>query len=445
MDSHYLPTVVNYVCNRRMFMFKNKPNDEEFDLSEMIDEYEEDSELRKKIEAMKQQSQHAPVNEDIIEEAVETDSALVPPYSKSLTDTRELPRYEESFNRNTFIDADETVDATRVMSMEAETEDDSDKTLVIMDNQKQRIFETEADDDQDGSIYMYDNREVDEEEITEEDIEEFLGDEEKTKKAKKSVDPNKMNKMITYVITGIVAVCLVVGVGFGVKMLIDNFNTEDTATTNNKKEDNKKEETNKPTDKKDDKKENNDTNDTNGNNGQTTPPPVDNSTEIAKINGAIKALETQIEGYNANIEEQNKILSENTINEDELISKKTELDNVAREIGNIETQINEYNTKCVNKTVETEKKEDGSEDTQNPAETKSPEDEFCSTFNLDQQNQTLSADREKLTTLTAEIKALEDKKTASTNARNRITELNNLVTDANNQITSYKNQLLTLE
>lgn len=282
-----------HIGNRRMFMFKNKPNEDEFDLSEMIDEYEEDNELRKKIEAMKQQAQRETLQEeDVVEASIESDSALISP--QSLSNTRELPRYEDSVNANTFIDADdEAVEMTRVMSVEPDL-DEADKTLVIMDNQKQRSFDTEEVASDDDSIYLYGNREVEEEEITEEDIEEFLGEEEPVKKAKKQMDPNKMNKMITYVITGIVAVCLVVGVGFGVKMLIDNSSTATTVDTDKDKDKDKDPETTKkPEEKpKDPSSETNKPID-NSENGNTTP---DNSKRIAEINGMIK-------GYNAQIEQ----------------------------------------------------------------------------------------------------------------------------------------------
>ena len=39
-------------------MCKNNTNEDEYNLSDMIDEYEGDSDLRKKIEAMKQQRDH---------------------------------------------------------------------------------------------------------------------------------------------------------------------------------------------------------------------------------------------------------------------------------------------------------------------------------------------------------------------------------------------------
>lgn len=275
-------------------MLEKKPKDEGLDLSEMIDEYDEDNELRKKIEAMKQGHMHDEKEQpssDMTKETPEGEASV--PENQAETketavpdQTMEMPKFNDHHRQSSFIDAD--VESTKVMnSLDAENETDNDKTLVIM-NGSQRIYRDQdtaldhdsaldqADGDKDQeSVYLYENHDIDEEEITEEDIEESLGEEKP--KSKKPMDPKKMNKIVTYVIAGIVVICIVVAAGFGVKALIDhNSDSEDPATNEPAPE--------KPEDKPKD--------------------PVvkdpqssskDNSKRIGEINGLIKEYQSQID------------------------------------------------------------------------------------------------------------------------------------------------------
>ncbi len=227
--------------------------DDEFDLTEMINAYEEDDELRKKIEEMKQEN-------------------------KKTNET-------EQENDVNFIEVD--------AKEEKEPQSDGDKTLVIMDNQKRSVF-SEPKQDEEESVYLYENREVEEEEITEEDIKEFLGE---GTKQKKQIDPNKMNKTITYVIIGFVAVCLLFGIGFGVKLLLDNNSTEEQVSEKKDKDEDK--DKNKDQDVKDKNKDDNKENNKPQINDK---PSSDNSIRLAEINGYIKDYQAKIDVLNKSIE-----------------------------------------------------------------------------------------------------------------------------------------------
>lgn len=174
-------------------MKKDNSNDELLDLSAMIDEYEEDSELRRKIEAMKQAQ-------------TENDG-----YSDGL-ETGEEPEIYSAFAYQG--NAQETIEDDSTVYEEAEC----DKTKVVMEHP--HYDEDEQSEDTE-SVYLYDNHEVTEEEITEDDINEFLG-ENKKGGDKPPMDPEKMNKIVTTVIIVLVSICLLVGVGFGVKAMFFN-------------------------------------------------------------------------------------------------------------------------------------------------------------------------------------------------------------------------------
>lgn len=290
-------------------MNNNNPNvnkkDDDLDLSSIINEYEEDSVLRQKIEKMKQQKAQ--------EEALEKETRSIDSSRSALNVKKEvqspLPKDEDVINKSTFLDADDS-DKTREINVNGEVNHDVDKTLVIMDNQHSfdSTLKEEKAQEEDESILVYANHEVDEEEITEEDIEEFLGEEEIKKNAKKEIDPKKMNKMITYVISGVVGLCLLVGVGFGLKFAMDSFGGNEKASDSETIKDN---DTSKDTEKDKDKEPNNDAQKPNDVPEKEEPPKpqsVDNSVKIAEINGSIKANNEQINDLNAQINEyKNKI------------------------------------------------------------------------------------------------------------------------------------------
>ena len=257
-------------------MRKDNSNDEVYDLSDMIDEYEEDSELRKKIEAMKQAQQ----NNDAYE-------------ANSTYEQEEEPQIYEAFTRKSYASQNEDSEEANVYE-----EADFDKTKVVMERPRYEEAEQEEAD----SVYLYDNHEVVEEEITEDDINEFLG-ENKQKKSndKPSMDPEKMNKIVTIVIISIVSLCLIIGIGFGIKAMF--FNSDETPVT-------------------------------------------DNTKEIAEIKGKIEANTKQINSYNNQIKDAQTTMKNNKINENDLYSKRTERDDTTRLIGNIAQELEDYKAQC---------------------------------------------------------------------------------------------------
>lgn len=299
--------------------------DEGLNLSDMINEYEEDSVLRNKIEALKaekakEEAQRFATQEIQVEETSE---------QKNLSNTMELPRYgSSSVVDGTFLDADD------IQDIDSDEELDADKTLVIMDNPAKREF------DDNESILYYGDHEVDAEEITEEDIQEFLGDEE-VKKQRKPMDPKKMNKIITYVISAVVGVCVLVGGGFGVKILMDSFQSEDTSEPAEKDKPKVEDPVEKPkTDTPvDDPKDNGNTNQ--GNN---------NAVKIAEINGSIKAKQQQVSELNTAVEnakseitrleaEAIKLKDDYRAKDDQYIFLNTEMNNAKN---NLDKEKNDF-------------------------------------------------------------------------------------------------------
>lgn len=185
---------------------KHEPdfNDDDIDLSDMINEYDEDDELRRRIQKMKEEKEHEEKRMASLKQAeyaeIQNTSAI------------QRPQHEETTRAFEQVSTEDALEQTRVINMD---DVDVDKTLVIMNNKLQRSY----DNDQE-STYQYKNQNIDEEEIGDDDIEEFLN-EEKPKPGKKPMDPNKMNKIITYIIVGVVSVCVLVAGFFGMKLLFD--------------------------------------------------------------------------------------------------------------------------------------------------------------------------------------------------------------------------------
>lgn len=185
---------------------KHEPdfNDDDIDLSDMINEYDEDDELRRRIQKMKEEKEHEEKRMASLKQAeyaeIQNTSAI------------RRPQHEETTRAFEQVSTEDALEQTRVINMD---DVDVDKTLVIMNNKLQRSY----DNDQE-STYQYKNQNIDEEEIGDDDIEEFLN-EEKPKPGKKPMDPNKMNKIITYIIVGVVSVCVLVAGFFGMKLLFD--------------------------------------------------------------------------------------------------------------------------------------------------------------------------------------------------------------------------------
>lgn len=197
-------------------------------LTDMINEYDNDSALRNKIEAVRKQKEmeeeakrQAEIQRRLDEIEQSKQAAKNEPVKPSIEETTEIPPMVAP---KPFISADEEV--TQVFSAdEIKEEEDVDKTLVIMDNMKQRNFSNEeptpaftqsAYSDPIPTPKVEETErlapefEVNDEEITEKDIEEYLPEDSKPKKKKKkSSDPDKMNKTITYVIAGVAGLCVI--------------------------------------------------------------------------------------------------------------------------------------------------------------------------------------------------------------------------------------------
>ena len=366
---------------------KNNPNGDDWNLSNMIDEYEEDSELRKKIAAMKQQRMP---NESAQETSQQDES---------------LPERNQSDDFETERDIDQTQVMERTMMF--------DRTSAVNEHQ----------DDGD-SLYLYDNREVEAEEITEEDIEEFLEDKDKQQFQKREDGSKNMNKAITTVIVGVLAIILVVGTIYGVKALIGGESTSER-TDDPKKPDVSEKDPNKDDDKDPDKDDDKDP-DKDPSQDPDQNPSVDKNTEIAKIKGKISANTEQIAVYNQKIVEAKKIMEENKIDGDELITKQTEQDNVTRAIGVLEREIDRYQQECATPSEE-------------------EPNEFCTDFALAEKQSELDGLRNQLNDLNKQIQVLNDKKNQYNQANTTLNELNNEVTRLNNENTKLNEQLSTLQ
>ncbi|MEG0330686.1 MAG: hypothetical protein RR624_09690 [Longicatena sp.] len=219
-------------------------NDADLDLNDMITEYGEDNELRRKINELKKQKD---------------DSTSNPSESVSYSDLS----FEKKSTRFNDIRIDEDVDKTRVGFS-----DDNDKTLVIMGskNKSAPVFEDEEDVILEAEALEENTQDMNKTNVfsTQElNAYEHEDDEEPTKKRNKKEQKEKLkeeddeedseknaktNKIITYVIIGIVAVCIIVGGFFGVKYFLlgdsksskdDKKTTETTKKPTNDKNDNK--------------------------------------------------------------------------------------------------------------------------------------------------------------------------------------------------------------
>lgn len=380
-------------------MRKDNSNDDLLDLSEMIDEYEEDSELRRKIEAMKQAQKESDVQSD----------------NDSVNETNDEPEIYSAFAYNDNADDNEAANESPVYE-----ESDYDKTKVVMDHPH---YEENEQAEESDSVYLYDNHEVTEEEITEDDINEFLGENKKGDN-KPPMDPEKMNKIVTTVIIALVSICLLVGVGFGVKAMF--FNSSDDPVTDTDKD---------KTDKdKDDDSDKPITVTPDDNAGTTTPdendpPEKDNTKEIAEIKGKIEANTKQIESYNKQIAEAQKIKDDymNNIKPtyNQVYGKKVEEQvNISKSIGSIELEIDEYDKQCG---------------------TDSSESDFCKNFDIQAKNDEINSLTQELEKVNKEIGDLEQKQQAYNQANAKITELNSEVTRLNNEISELQNKLSSLQ
>lgn len=224
-------------------------NDEDIDLSGMINEYSQDNELRKKIEELKKQKEE----EKRIYASKQESSAAGSSIFDSISETGTFKR-PEAVKQGGIPDI--RVDDTQLDQTRVGFDDDPayDKTLVIMNNRNKASSADQTQifgEDRTAVFHTMDAQEYDDSDVEEEDAEEEFYEEDdddnllariKEKKQRKEEakrkleqdddeeededDPGKsakMNKIITYVIIGIVGICIIAGAFFGVKYALSNF------------------------------------------------------------------------------------------------------------------------------------------------------------------------------------------------------------------------------
>lgn len=224
-------------------------NDEDIDLSGMINEYSQDNELRKKIEELKKQKEE----EKRIYASKQESSAAGSSIFDSISETGTFKR-PEAVKQGGIPDI--RVDDTQLDQTRVGFDDDPvyDKTLVIMNNRNKASSADQTQIFGEGRTAVFhtmDAQEYDDSDVEEEDAEEEIYEEDdddnllariKEKKQRKEEakrkleqdddeeededDPGKsakMNKIITYVIIGIVGICIIAGAFFGVKYALSNF------------------------------------------------------------------------------------------------------------------------------------------------------------------------------------------------------------------------------
>lgn len=212
-----------------------RDNEKDVDLTGMIHEYSKDGELRKKIEEMKRQKEGQkaqPVNEP-----KETY------HSTLFDDVRPSDMFADKKSSGmSNIQVDQTeLEKTRVGFQDS----DANKTLVIMDGKKATSFGDETQTMTTPIMNDYTNQLNDVDKTIVQPISEIeedgevhsldLDDEEEyvERKKNKTANDEKTNKIITYVIVGIVAVVLLIAGFFGMKYLLgggSSDNTEDKIT-----------------------------------------------------------------------------------------------------------------------------------------------------------------------------------------------------------------------
>lgn len=224
-------------------------NDEDIDLSGMINEYSQDNELRKKIEELKKQKEE----EKRIYASKQESSAAGSSIFDSISETGTFKR-PEAVKQGGIPDI--RVDDTQLDQTRVGFDDDPayDKTLVIMNNRNKASSADQTQifgEDRTAVFHTMDAQEYDDSDVEEEYAEEEIYEEDdddnllariKEKKQRKEEakrkleqdddeeededDPGKsakMNKIITYVIIGIVGICIIAGAFFGVKYALSNF------------------------------------------------------------------------------------------------------------------------------------------------------------------------------------------------------------------------------
>lgn len=306
---------------------KNMNTHEDDDLSNMIHEYSKDNELRRKIDELKRQKEE----EKRIYEAKQNsqhDSIF-----DHISDTGSFKNTETNSNSNGIPDIrvdDTLIEKTRVGF---ENQPAYDKTLVIMDNKtrasaleetkildknatselyddedyEEDVVEGEEDEDSDDEVVFEDDDDDDDNLLS------LINKRKKKKENKKDKDDNddleeddsvdeaktqKMNKIITYVIIGIVGICIVVAAFFGVRYALSNFfggSDSDTPAEKTDPEENTGETTEQPTD------DQTDNSDDGGSVNIET-----NQAEITRLEKQLDQYQSQLDKVNSQLETAEK-------------------------------------------------------------------------------------------------------------------------------------------
>lgn len=333
--------------------------DDDVDLTGMINEYSQDNELRKKIDELKRQK--------------EEEKRMAQPQT-SVLDQLAAMSDEDSYSSSALntspkkggipdIRVDDDFEKTRVGF---NNDSAYDKTLVIMDHKTGASGYAEEENQEEEDVKSltsvfdmhhaqnFDDVEVDEddeEEYEEEDDDDNLLSRIKARREEKArekssqeyedeeeddgdQDHGKMNKIITYVIIGIVGICIIVGAFFGVKYMLKNFlggSSTDPKTVDKNKEDNTETNTTKPTD-------------TNKEDENTKPKEdiTDNSTIIRQLEKQLETYEKQLGEVNQEIgEEQTKYDNAQTTLDGlkDILNDASDYQNQAQEVLKLQNEL----------------------------------------------------------------------------------------------------------
>lgn len=285
-------------------------NNEDVDLTGMIHQYNEDNELRRKINEMKKQKEEGIKREPTFDP---NDSAFV-----------NVPKEKQSSIPD--IRVDHELEKTRV-----DFNDDSDKTLVIMDRKNkiepssQPMFEDYSYQESKTSSSA-----LHQEQYEEEDIRETIKKKKvESKRIEDDEKSKKVNKMITYTIIGILSVVLLVGAGFGIKYMFFNGSSDEPTEESTKKDDPKeteKDPVKKPNENETDIK--------------------DNSALIKQLNSQIDAYEEQLKQVNDDIASAETIISEANTAFANTQKLKTEAENLRIQTDSLLKNSNDLKTKA---------------------------------------------------------------------------------------------------
>lgn len=344
-------------------------NDEDIDLSGMINEYSQDNELRKKIEELKKQKEE----EKRIYASKQESSAAGSSIFDSISETGTFKR-PEAVKQGGIPDI--RVDDTQLDQTRVGFDDDPayDKTLVIMNNRNKASSADQTQifgEDRTAVFHTMDAQEYDDSDVEEEYAEEEIYEEDdddnllariKEKKQRKEEakrkleqdddeegdedDPGKsakMNKITTYVIIGIVGICIIAGAFFGVKYALSNFlgGSDDKEKTTDKSGTGSK-----------DKEQNEGNKQTNTNPGDDEDEEKKN--EIKTNQAEAAQLQKQLDQYESQLKDVEKDLAaakkDKEAAQSELDSYKELFNNAvllkkqAKELYTLLTPVNEQNT-----------------------------------------------------------------------------------------------------